>query len=531
MQAIKDVKKDTIIEELVRAGSILSRELDFKSLISTLVDQSLDITRSDISCLYLLDHAANGEKLKSGYSLAYRRGKYSVPQILSSDSTVVNFLTESGETVLLLERREHVFKDILLNPSMNSGIALPVFTPKLKLGILILNSGKPLFYSRVKFKFLDSFVKLAAGMLHNSKMVKEIKDYLKKIEGLKRYQENIFSSMTNLLITTDSKGRIHYYNRTAGEKLELSGNSIGKELKHVFANKIDKTILNAVEKTEKVKTENLGIEGIYRATEKDMDFSLNISPLKGIRGKYEGLTLLFTDQTHERELQHKMKKVVEERRIIKDMFSRYLSQEVVQKLVESPNLVRPGGDKKEATIFFADIRGYTSFSEGKDPEYIVQVLNDYFGEAVEIVVKHRGYIDKFIGDCIMAAWGVPLQTAEEDAYEAVSCALEIQQLVASTKRTFFKGEASSLKIGIGMHTGPLVAGNLGSSRRMNYTVIGDTVNVAARLEGVAGPGEIIITDRTRQFIGDKFVLKKKKPVMVKGKSEPIHIYSVLKKAG
>ena len=520
-----ETKQNTIIEELVRAGSILSRELDFKSLISALVDQSIDITKSNISCLYLSGNSAGN------YSLAYRRGKYPVPQILSSDSTVVNFLTESGETTLILERKEHVFKDILLNSSMNSGIALPVFTPKLKLGILILNSRKPFFYNRLKFKFLDSFVKLAAGMLHNSKMVKEIREYLRKIEQLKRYQENIFSSMTNLLITTDPQGRIHYYNRTAEEKLELTEQSIGKEFNNVFSNRIDKTILKAIKKTQEAKTENLGIQGIYKAPEKGMDFSLNISPLKGVRGRYEGLTLLFTDQTHERELQHKMKKVVEERRVIKDMFSRYLSQEVVQKLVESPNLVKPGGDKKEATIFFADIRGYTSFSEGKDPEYIVQVLNDYFGEAVEIVVKHRGYIDKFIGDCIMAAWGVPLQTADEDAYQAVSCALEIQQLVASDERTFFKGEASSLKIGIGMHTGPLVAGNLGSSRRMNYTVIGDTVNVAARLEGVAGPGEIIITDKTKQFLGNRFVLKRKKPVMVKGKSEPIHIYSVLKKAG
>lgn len=522
-----EAKQDTIVEELVRAGSILSRELNFKSLISTLVDQSIDITKSDISCLYLTE----GQEPKKGYVLAYRRGKHSVPQNLSLDSNVVNFLTESGETALILERKDHVFKDILLNPSMNSGIALPVFTPKLKLGILILNSGKSLFYNRVKFKFLDSLVKLAAGMLHNSKMVREIREYLRKIEQLKRYQENIFSSMTNLLIATDSQGKIHYYNRTAGEKLELREQDIGGEFKDVFNNKIDKTILKAIEKTQEVKTENLGIEGIYKSQKKEMDFSLNISPLKSVRGQYQGLTLLFTDQTHERELQQKMKKVVEERRIIKDMFSRYLSQEVVQRLVESPNLVKPGGDKKEATIFFADIRGYTSFSEGKDPEYIIKVLNDYFGEAVEIVVKHRGYIDKFIGDCIMAAWGVPLQTAEEDAYQAVSCALEIQQLVSSKKRTFFKGEASSLKIGIGMHTGPLVAGNLGSSRRMNYTVIGDTVNVAARLEGVAGPGEIIITDKTRKFIGSKFVLKKKKPVMVKGKSEPIHIYSVLKKAG
>jgi adenylate cyclase len=225
-----------------------------------------------------------------------------------------------------------------------------------------------------------------------------------------------------------------------------------------------------------------------------------------------------------------MENVVEERRLIKDMFSRYLSSEIVQRLVESPEMTQLGGGKRTATIFFADIRGYTSFSEGRDPEFIIQVLNEYFNEAVEIVLRHRGYIDKFIGDCIMAAFGVPLQSEAEDAISAVSCALEIQKQVASAQRKFFKGEASKLRIGIGMNSGPLVAGNLGGARRMNYTVIGDTVNIAARLEGVAGPGEIIITQKTRDYLGDYFVLKKRKPVSVKGKADPIPIYAVTDKA-
>ena len=130
----------------------------------------------------------------------------------------------------------------------------------------------------------------------------------------------------------------------------------------------------------------------------------------------------------------------------------------------------------------------------------------------------------------MAAWGVPLQTEREDAIAAVSCALEIQKRVSSPERKFFTGQASRLKVGIGVHTGPLVAGNLGGVKRMNYTVIGDTVNVAARLEGVAGAGEIIITQSTRDYLGEIFKLKKKRAVKVKGKTDAIRIYSVTDKA-
>ncbi len=520
--------KSDVLKELVRAGALLSTEIELKKLVSIIVEQSKDITRSDLSCLYLSE---NPDKQESSYKLIYRRGKYNVPEKIYPNSETLAFLIESREALVVLERSKKFFNDIFLNPKMNSAIALPLFTRKGNLAVLILNSLEPEFYNRTKFEFLDSFSKLASGALGNSKMVKEIKDYLKKIESLERYQENIFSSMTNLLITTDSEGKIKYFNKSATERLGVTENSINQRLDTVFEGKLSEIVLNTINKSIKEGKEHLGIEGIFKADEREMDFSLNLSPLKTKRGKREGLTLLFTDQTRERELQQQMAKVKEERRIIKDMFARYLSQEVVQQLVNQPNLVRPGGDKKEATIFFADIRGYTAFSEGKDPEYIIKVLNEYFSEAVELVIKHKGYIDKFIGDCIMAAWGVPLQTAEEDAIQAVSCALEIQEMVASPTRKFFRGEASNLKIGIGMHTGPLVAGNLGSSRRMNYTVIGDTVNLAARLEGVAGPGEVIITETTKRLIEGYFKVEKRKPVMVKGKSQPIQIYNVLKKAG
>jgi class 3 adenylate cyclase len=241
----------------------------------------------------------------------------------------------------------------------------------------------------------------------------------------------------------------------------------------------------------------------------------------------EGMTLLFTNQTREKELKTRVNAVTEERRLIKDMFCRYMSSEVVSDLMEYPERIRPGGDKKNATVFFADIRGYTSFSEGREPGEIIDILNGYFGEAVEHIVKHRGYIDKFIGDCIMAVWGVPLESEEEDAVNAVSCALEIQKLVQSSRRRFFLRDASRLKIGIGINSGPLVAGNLGSLQRMDYSVIGDTVNLASRLEGVAGAGEIIISRATREKIGDRFRLSKRPDVKVKGKDQPVGIYQVL----
>jgi class 3 adenylate cyclase len=442
-------------------------------------------------------------------------------------------------------------------------------TPTGKIGILFLNSRHAGYYTRDRFLFLDSLTQLAGGMLHNSQLYRELQRQLRHVEELERYQENIFSSMTNLLVTTDEDGEVHYFNRAAVEQLGLSEEHMGRTIDELFSNNLGAEILKTIKLANRDGKERLGIQGILTKPEptadreksensidgedggestegnpdngepekdsgqksdedeKEIDFSLNISPLRGKRGKKEGLTLIFSDQSRERRLQEKMETVVEERRKIKDMFSRYLSEEIVQTLTDRPDLVRPGGDKKRATIFFADIRGYTTFSETKSPEYIVDVLNEYFTQAVEVIIRHKGYIDKFIGDAIMAAWGVPIYSEMEDAVEAVACAVELQELVRSEKRTFFTGDASDLSVGIGMHTGDLVAGNIGSRRRMDYSVIGDTVNVASRLEGVAGKGEVIITENTRDLVGEHFKLEERKPVQVKGKEKPIHIFNVL----
>ncbi len=515
------------LDELVRAGSVLAAQSDFRSLASALVEQALDGSRSDLAALYVsADAGSRGQDLR----LFYRRGRCAAGERLAASDPLVEFARECGEAVVLLERRPGPFAGLLLDPAMRSGIAVPVSTRKAALGLLILNSLEPCHYNRRRLQFLESCCRLASGMLHNSRLLQDLRESLARVQELERYQAAIFASMTNLLLATDGDGRLRYCNPAAAERLGLREADLGKPLAEVVGRSVDRRLLRALERAASEGRELLGVEGIYRLADGDIDFSLNASPLRGPRGRREGLTLLITDQSRERELAGQFEQAREERRLIKDMFSRYLSAEIVSHLVESPQLVRLGGDKREATILFADIRGYTAFAEGKDPELIIEVLNQYFSEAVEVVIRHRGFIDKFIGDAIMAAWGVPLQSVDDDARRAVTAALEIQRMVASRDRKFFHQSASRLKIGIGMHTGPIVAGNLGSTRRMNYTVIGDTVNVASRLEDIAGPDEVIITEETRQRLGDLFVVEPRRPVRVKGKSEPIRVYRVLRES-
>jgi len=517
-------------QDLVRAGALLARERNFKDLVNSFVEQAQDISRVDLAAFYTL---TDTDDRKSDLKLSYKRGRYPVPETISGNSELVCFIRDCKEA-LIFNNKENFrqggafLKEALINPEMKSGMALPIVSPPREIGILFVGSLSPCFFNRRRFHFLDSYTKLAAGAMQTSLLFGETREASKKIDSLERYQEYVFNSMTNMIITTDAQGQIYYFNEPAAEAMGLTQEDLGRNLENVFRNSLSSKTLKTILKSLEDGNEILGLEGIYRKGDKELDYSLNVTPLKTPRGRKEGLTLLFTNQTREKELKQTVQIVSEERRVIKDMFARYMSNEVMTRLLETPDSIKLGGDKREATVFFADIRGYTSFSESRDPQVIVEILNEYFSEAVENIVQHKGYIDKFIGDCIMAVWGVPMMPEEDDAIKAVSCAITIQELVRSTKRKFFrKNDASHLRIGIGVNTGPLVAGNLGSIQRMDYSVIGDTVNLAARLESAAGAGEIIISQATRDKIGDKFALEKRDSIKVKGKEKPIQIYNVL----
>jgi len=518
-------------QDLVRAGALLARERNFKDLVNSFVEQAQDISRVDLAAFYLL---TDSDDHKNDLKISYKRGRYSVPETISGGSELVKFIRDCKEA-LIFNNKENAqttqgtafLKEVLINPEMKSGMALPIVSPPREIGILFVGARTPCFFNRKRFHFLDSYTKLAAGAMQTLLLFGETREATKKIDSLERYQEYVFNSMTNMIITTDAHGHIYYFNEPAAQAMGLKEEDLGRSLESVFQNSLSSKTVQTILKSLGDGNEILGLEGIYHKGDKELDYSLNVTPLKTPRGRKEGLTLLFTNQTREKELKHTVQAVSEERRVIKDMFARYMSNEVITRLMEAPDSIKLGGDKREATVFFADIRGYTSFSEGRDPEVIVEILNEYFSEAVENIVEYKGYIDKFIGDCIMAVWGVPMMPEEDDAIKAVSCAIAIQNLVRSSKRKFFYKEASHLRVGIGINTGPLVAGNLGSMQRMDYSVIGDTVNLAARLEGAAGADEIIISQATRDHIGDVFALEKRDDIFVKGKEKPIQIYNVL----
>ncbi len=205
---------------------------------------------------------------------------------------------------------------------------------------------------------------------------------------------------------------------------------------------------------------------------------------------------------------------------------RFLSSAVLDKIQANPDSVHLGGENQIVTMLFADIRGFTRMSENMEPSAVVELLNEYFSEMTEIVFEFGGTLDKYLGDGLMALFGTPL-VRPDDVQRAVRTAIEMQWALRRLNKQWQAQGRNILEAGIGINTGPVTAGSIGSPRRMDYTVIGDAVNLSSRLCARAKPGQILISDSTFKGMGRSFDSKKLEPIQVKGKEKPVLVHEVL----
>ncbi len=212
---------------------------------------------------------------------------------------------------------------------------------------------------------------------------------------------------------------------------------------------------------------------------------------------------------------------------IKKMFSKYVSREVLAEILLHQNEVVLGGVEKEITVLFSDIRGFTTLSEATQPAELVALLNEYFTLMADEIMRHQGVVDKYIGDAVMAFWGAPLENTEQ-AHHAVLAARGMMEQLKKFNAKLAASGKHPIDIGIGIYTGPAIAGNIGSRERFNYTVIGDTVNIASRLEGLNKEYKtnIIIGETTKRKLPNTIPVRELGTTLVKGRTAPLAIYGV-----
>ncbi|WP_437286723.1 adenylate/guanylate cyclase domain-containing protein [Sorangium sp. So ce406] len=221
-------------------------------------------------------------------------------------------------------------------------------------------------------------------------------------------------------------------------------------------------------------------------------------------------------------------KKIENEIVTREQLRRLLSPNIAERVLSGQLAVKQGGQHvEECTVFNSDIRGFTRMAESKRPEELVVMLNEYFERMVDTIFQFEGTLDKFMGDGIMALWGAPV-AHRDDAVRSVECALKMGEVLGEFNRERLEKGEPPLAVGIGIHTGPLVAGYIGSSKALSYTVIGDVANTSARLCSIALAGQIVISDTTYAQLGGRFETEELQPARVKGKDRPIPIYNVIR---
>ena len=222
---------------------------------------------------------------------------------------------------------------------------------------------------------------------------------------------------------------------------------------------------------------------------------------------------------------NEMAKSLKEKEVMRGAFSKVVTKSVMDHLIQHPDGLKLGGEKRVATIFFSDIRGFTPMSEALSAEEVVHILNEYFTAMTKIIFKYEGTLDKYMGDAIMAIWGAPIEMSDH-AERAVFAAIEMSEKMKELQAKWRMEGKREVNIGIGINSGEVVVGNIGSNERLEYTAIGDNVNLTQRLESVAEKGQILISSATYERVKHKVAATMLDPIKVKGKAEKVMAYSV-----
>jgi adenylate cyclase len=212
-------------------------------------------------------------------------------------------------------------------------------------------------------------------------------------------------------------------------------------------------------------------------------------------------------------------------RFIQSLFGRYVSDDVVADLLASPEGHRIGGEQRRVTLLMSDLRGFTPLTEGLPPEQVLRLLNSYLGTMADVVLAHQGTVDEFVGDAILAIFGAPL-ARPDDARRAVACAVAMQEALVALNRGNEAASLPRLEMGIAVHTGEVIVGNIGSERRTKYGVVGSTVNHAGRIESFTVGGQVLISDATLREAGEGVRVGERLAVDAKGTREPIVVYDL-----
>jgi adenylate cyclase len=511
------------LETLYDIARVLNSTLEFDQVLRLVMEQVIRFVNAERGFLALVDATTNELEFtialdKQGQPIdrsTYRNSRSTVNRVVQTREPI---LTDDAQADQALKEQESI-----MAYGIRSIMCAPLVVRDHCIGAVYVDSriNANLFGPKHR-EMLLAFCHQAAIAIDNARLFADLTKTIRKVNEDKQYMDNIFASIANGVITTDSAGIVTTFNDAAAKILRMDPKvAVGNHHQDVFS------IRQQIGISELLQSARVQHEHGTMVTNSvdceipgagEVNLNLYVSALLDTQNNHIGMAIVIDDRTELKRSEAQAKQV---RRI----FERYVHPSVVQQLIKDPMALNLGGETKEISVVFADIRGYTMLSERMTPEEMMNLLNSYLGIMVEEIWHEEGTLTAFMGDALMAIFNAPLLQGDH-ALRAVRAAWNMRKAVQKYQQDH--PQETPLAFGFGVNTGLGVVGNLGSTGRLqNYTAIGDVVNVASRLQSNASDNNILLNHTTFVEVRQHVMVSHLAPLQVKNKSAPLEVWSLL----
>jgi adenylate cyclase len=490
----------------------VNSSLELDEVLRLVMDTIVQLTEAERGFLMLRD--VQGEMVMR---IARNWEQESInPNEFAISRTIVKRVLTTGEAVMTTNAQEDPRfggQESIVAYNLRSILCVPLKVKSELIGVMYAdNRIRAGLFTEAERDLLTVFANQAAIALENARLFASVRRTLAEVTELKNLMDNVFSSIVSGVLTSDIQDQITLCNRAAeailgqdnadlvGHRLEDAIPSMAKELgPH----------MDSVRKTDKPV---IGLEISHTLPQRgSVDWRLNLSPLKDANQTTQGVAMVLDDMTEHKRLEA-------QRRLLERMVSPAVIAQI------DPDSLQIGGQRVDITVLFADIRGFTTYSEKRSPEELVAVLNRYLAAGAEAVLAEEGTVDKFLGDAVMAWFNAPLPQPDH-TLRAVRAALDLKAAVEKLHAEL--PAKAQLSFGVGIHYGEAVLGWIGTEKRLEYTAIGDSVNTAKRIQENSAKGQILISKEAYDRVKKQVQAKPYAPLQVKGKSDPLEVYEVV----
>jgi adenylate cyclase len=505
-QFIEQMQKDRKQEmEFVDVVSDITSEIDLASLLAKVMAEATKMLNAERSTLFL-----NDERKNELFSLV-GQGLDKLEIRFPNHTGIAGAVFTSGETVNI----PYAYADLRFNPSFDKKTGY--FTRSILCTPVINKSGAVIGVTQVLNKRggpfndddesrLKAFTAQIAIALENAKLFDDI-------QNMKNYNEGILESMSNIVITLDEEGKINTCNAAGYRILGIEPEKIIGLGYESFFSGANEWLAGRIKRVGETRVSDIIVDADVMSGDDKLSVNVTVLPLISVEQKHLGTMIIIEDISSEKRM--------------KSTMSRYMDPGLADQLLQKGEDFL-GGKSAVATVLFSDIRSFTTLTEELGAQGTVALLNEYFTLMVDCILREGGMLDKFIGDAIMAAFGIPLPH-DDDEDRAVRAAISMVRELESWNAVRAENGKKPVNIGIGLNSDTVISGNIGSPKRMDYTLIGDGVNLAARLESACKQyhARILISENTFRKLRGTYRIREVDRVVVKGKTEPVGVYEVL----